>query len=169
MRGDSRGKDNTALDACFRCQAEVFHESREYLLAIDDVPTRATQVPRSCQRRLMPGATWSIRGQGRLWRILPREAALPQIESSSCQRPRVSDIMMATPTAPSSRSRRGFRSACEQQETQAPGRDRDQCSGLENLERVGIHWCENNLAGAKRLQSCAAQHAVSHKARPQEE
>ena len=28
------------------------------------------------QRRLMPSATWSIRGQGRLWRILPREASL---------------------------------------------------------------------------------------------
>ena len=30
---------------------------------------------------------------------------------------------------------------------------------------VGIHWCDNNLADAKRLQSCAAQHGVQHKSR----
>ena len=28
---------------------------------------------------------------------------------------------------------------------------------------VGIHWCANNWAGAKPLQSCAPQHVVQHK------
>ena len=29
VRDDFRAKDNTALGACYRCQAQVFHESRE--------------------------------------------------------------------------------------------------------------------------------------------
>ena len=99
---------------------------------------------RSCQRRLMPSATWSIRGQGRLWRILPREAALPQIES--CLQPEatgVSDVMMAIPTAPSSHSRRCFRLRAV----------RDGIMTTAETSRiwsdVGRHWCENNLAGSR--------------------
>ena len=39
----------------------------------------------------------------------PRGRAAADRIMSACQRPRVSDIMMATPTVSSSRSRRGFR------------------------------------------------------------
>ena len=62
----------------------------------------------------------------------PRGRAATDRIMSECQRPRVSDVMMATPTAPSSVA---AASACEPQETQAPGRDHDHCSHLENLER----------------------------------
>ena len=41
--------------------------------------------------------------------FVPRGRAAADRIMSACQRPRVSDMMMATPTAPSSRSRRGFR------------------------------------------------------------
>ena len=83
---------------------------RGCLLAIDDAPPRASQVPRSCPRRLMPGAIWSIRGQRTtVADFAPRGRADADRIMSACQRPRVSEIMMATPTAPSSRSRRGFR------------------------------------------------------------
>ena len=77
----TRAKDNTALGACCPCRAEAFHESRESTCLQSDTPTRANQVSCSCQRWLMSSATWSIRGQGRLWRILPRAAALQQIEA----------------------------------------------------------------------------------------
>ena len=49
-----------------------------------------------------PSATWSIRGQGRPCRTLPREAALPQIES-------VSEISLRLPDAGAAAS------ACEPQ------------------------------------------------------
>ena len=73
---------------------------------------------------------WSIRGQGRLWQFLPREAAC----------------------------RRGVgyhdgNSHCAFL-TQSP-----------RLPHANRHWCENNYAGANRLQSCAAQHVVQHKGR----
>ena len=63
----------------------------------------------------------------------PRGRAATDRIMSACQRPWVSDIMMATSTAPSSRSRRDFRLRVA--EDQTPGRDHDQCSHLENLER----------------------------------
>ena len=36
---------------------------RQYLLAIEGTPTRASRVSRSCQRRFLPSATWSLQGQ----------------------------------------------------------------------------------------------------------
>ena len=104
MRGVSRSKDSTELGACCRLPSRgIPRIQKEYLVAVHDPPTRASQVTRSCQCRFMPSATWSTRGQGRLWRTLPREAALPQIGSCPCARGRGwTGNVMTTPTAPSS-------------------------------------------------------------------
>ena len=63
----------------------------------------------------------------------PRGRAGADRIMSECHRPRMSDIMTATPTAAPHAV--GAASACEPQETQAPRQDHDQCSHLENLER----------------------------------
>ena len=72
----------------------------------------------------------------------------------ACQRPRVSDTMMA-------RSR-GFRLRAAGDPGARTGSWPVQPPGESG---AGIHCCENNLAGAKRLHSCTAQHVVQHKGR----
>ena len=76
---------------------------RDYLLAIDDAPTRASQVPRSCGSQTRPGQYEAKDACGGFCPARPR-----------CRR---------------------SNHVCETQETQAPGRDYDHCSHLENLER----------------------------------
>ena len=84
--------------------------------------------------------------------FLHREAALPQNQIMLCvPEATVSDIMVATPTALSSRSRRGTRLRA--------AIDPSAKTGIMTVATwriwsdVWIPWCENNLAGAKRRQS----------------
>ena len=135
---------------------------REYLLAIDDTPTRASQVPRSC--RLMPSATWSIRGQGRLWRICP---ARPRCRRSNhvCV-PEVTGV--------------GYHdgnSHCEfhTQSPRPPLASRRRPKRLDGImttaatwriwSDVGIHWCGNNLGWRKNGFNRARTHGAKMSAR----
>ena len=161
VRGDSRANKNTALGACCRCQAEVFHESRERTcLQSTTLQLVQSQVPRSCQRRLMPSATWTIRGQRRLWQICPErprcrrsnhvcvpEATGVGYHDGNSQRA----LLTQSPRLPPANRRRPKR------------QDMTTAAIWRIWSDVGIHGRENTWAGAKRHPSCAARHVVQHR------
>ena len=77
------------------------------LLAIDDAPTRASSVPRSYQRRLIPSATWSAKDAcGGFCPARPRSR-----RSNHVCVPDATGVghHEGNSHCPSSRSRRGFR------------------------------------------------------------
>ena len=78
----------------------------------------------------------------------PRGRAAADRIMSACQRPRVLDVMMATPTAPSSRKSPRLPLASRKKPRRQDG-IMTSAATWRIWSDVGIHWCENNWAGAK--------------------
>ena len=135
MRGDSQGMDNTALDASCRCQAEILHESREST-CLQSTTLQLVQakclVPANvggCQAP--PGQHEAEDACGGFCPARPRcrrsnHVCVPDATgvgyhdgNSHCA------FLTQSPQLPLA-NRSGPR---------APGREHDQCSHLENLER----------------------------------
>ena len=136
MCGDSRAKDNTALGACCRCQAKRSSTNPERSTCLQSTTLQLVQpsapfLPASfdAKRHLV-----ITKPRTRVADFAPRGSATADRSMSACQKATFDgyhdgNAHCAPPDAVAAVS------ACEPQETQAPGWDHYQCSHAENLER----------------------------------
>ena len=157
MCGDSRAKDNTALGACCRCQAERSSTNPERSTCLQSTTLQLVQpsasfLPASfdAKRHLV-----NTRPRTHVADFAPRGRATADRSMSACQKATFDGyhdgkahcaLLTQSLRFPLANRRRPRR----QDGTMTSAAMRRIWSD------VGIHWCANNRAGAKRLQSCTA-------------